>query len=147
MTLSAVIPCCKRLQVAIRAGRHAGMQPSFKLKETARVRVLGKGGKPVGDFVTNDRPRIHTKQTSHLWPSAEIPVFQLFHVMQMGLTVRATLSKHKWEGGGRIESNGNSTTQQDSNGHAQQTSDGANRFCRDRTNTMHNRTANSTSRS
>ena len=34
------------------------MRPSFKLEGTARVRILGKGGKTIGDFVRRDIPVI-----------------------------------------------------------------------------------------
>ena len=49
---------CKRLQVGMQAGTDARMRPSFKLEETARVRMLGKGGKTIGDFVRPDIPVI-----------------------------------------------------------------------------------------
>ena len=57
MVLSAIIcghSFCKRLQVDRQAGTDARMRPSFKLEETARVRMLGKGGKTIGDFVRRD---------------------------------------------------------------------------------------------
>ena len=38
---------CKWFHVDTQVGRDARMQPSFKLKETARVRMLGKGGKTI----------------------------------------------------------------------------------------------------
>ena len=61
MVLSAIIcghSFCKRLQVDMQAGTDARMRPSFKLEETARVRMLGKGGKTIGDFVRRDIPVI-----------------------------------------------------------------------------------------
>ena len=61
MVLSAIIcghSCCKRLQVDMQAGTDARMRPSFKLEGTARVRMLGKGGKTIGDFVRRDIPVI-----------------------------------------------------------------------------------------
>ena len=61
MVLSAIIcghSFCKRLQVDMQAGTDARMRPSFKLEETARVRMLGKGGKTMGDFVRRDIPVI-----------------------------------------------------------------------------------------
>jgi len=42
----------------MQAGTDARMRPSFKLEETARVRMLGKGGKTIGDFVRRDIPVI-----------------------------------------------------------------------------------------
>ena len=61
MVLSAIIcghSFCKRLQVDMQAGTDARMRPSFKLEETARVQMLGKGGKTIGDFVRRDIPVI-----------------------------------------------------------------------------------------
>ena len=49
---------CKRLQVDMQAGTDARMRPTFKLEGTARVRMLGKGGKTIGDFVRRDIPVI-----------------------------------------------------------------------------------------
>ena len=61
MVLSAII-CghsgCKRWQVDRQAGTDARMRPSFKLEGTARMRMLGKGGKTIGDFVRRDIPVI-----------------------------------------------------------------------------------------
>ena len=42
----------------MQAGTDARMRPSFKLEETARARMLGKGGKTIGDFVRRDIPVI-----------------------------------------------------------------------------------------
>ena len=61
MVLSAIIcghSFCKRLQVDMQAGTDTRMRPSFKLEETARVQMLGKGGKTIGDFVRRDIPVI-----------------------------------------------------------------------------------------
>ena len=61
MVLSAIIcghSCCKRWQVDRQAGTDARMRPFFKLEGTARVRMLGKGGKTIGDFVRRDIPVI-----------------------------------------------------------------------------------------
>ena len=59
MALSEIISghsVCKCLQVDTQVGRDARMQPSFKLKKTAPVRMFGKGGKTIGDFVRRDMP-------------------------------------------------------------------------------------------
>ena len=61
MVLSAIVcghSFCKRLQVDKQAGTDARMRPSFKLEETARVQMLRKGGKTIGDFVRRDIPVI-----------------------------------------------------------------------------------------
>ena len=59
MVLSAIIcghSVCKHLQVDMQAGTDTKMQPSFKLKETAQVRMFGKGGKMICNFVHCDIP-------------------------------------------------------------------------------------------
>ena len=42
----------------MQAGTDARMRPTFKLEGTARVRMSGKGGKTIGDFVRRDIPVI-----------------------------------------------------------------------------------------
>ena len=61
MVFSAIICghlCCKHWQVDRQAGTDARMRPSFKLEGTARVRMLGKGGRTIGDFVRRNIPVI-----------------------------------------------------------------------------------------
>ena len=64
---------CKCLQVDTQVGRDARMQPSFKLKEMARVRMFGKGGKTIGDFVRRNMPATdhpHERGGSSVWVSS-----------------------------------------------------------------------------
>ena len=49
----------------------------------------------VAHLTVLNKPLIHTKLMSHLWPTAAISVFELFHVINVGLTFRTTLSARK----------------------------------------------------